>query len=240
MAFGDWDHFIELSNVNWSAALNITTPIIGSGSLSQGNLVVGGSSGQGNMTTHLNSGFTRGLTKGRLRSIVRWDWDVGSASLLDSNGFAFYYMASNLDITDGSHNFYLAGLCRERNVAGEVRPIISRGNGDDLNSIFWRPGGTDNIADSATNITGVVSGDTIAVQIEWNLDIAGLGGMRHTMSVGNIGDTDFNNLAVVYDFVEGSPLTTSVVEGLAMIHEDSDVDPGDATTWDNTGVFQLV
>lgn len=246
MAFGDWESIEDtLSGGNFNASLDIINPILGTGSLRQGdNPVPGTSGGQGVIATQLNNTFTRGLTRGRIRSIVRWDWPVesnGTGFILGGTGPGIYYMCSTLDIANVPGNFYFASLAREDNLAGEVRPIIAKGTNEDLRSLNNSIGpATDKLITTASNITGVTEGDTIAIQIEWNLDIAGLGGLRHTMSVGNIGDTDFSNLTVVYDLVEISPFTVSSVEGIANRHEDNDLATDDAITWDNTGVFQLV
>lgn len=249
MAFGDWDTAThttsntELGDV--FVFLDVSTPILGSGSLSMG-FQEDDFSPVYSCTAQLDSGFTRGLTKGRIRTLARWDgpW-IENVAFIDQVGFGIYYMASDLDIANNASNFYFAGLVRERNVAGDVVPTIAKASSKILEDLLWEPGTADILIGSATHITGVVETDVIPIQIEWNLDLVGLGGLRHIMSVGSIGETNFNGLSVVYDFVEAaSPLTTSLVEGIGFMQQDGlfggALSPDDGCSFDDTGVFQLV
>lgn len=240
MAFGDWDSFTFASAGTVTAALNVSDPIVGSGSLTQGQNT--DASVNASVTTHLDSGFNRGLTKGRIRSIVRMDGNwVESAAFIDEIGFGIYYMSNNFDINNNTSDFYWAGMARPRNSAGELQAVIARSPNKVLHLLDWNPfASTDELINSHTPITGVVEGDTLPIQIEWNLDISGLGGMRHTMSIGNIGDTNFSNLTQIYDFVEAGPLTTSSIEGLGWTHQSTLNTANNGVSWDSTGVFQLV
>lgn len=241
MAFGDWDFYLIGNN---TASLEVTNPIVGSGSLATGKPSADATLGAVNC--HLDSGFTVGLEKGRIRTIFQPAFDTTLTSVYNSYIGGMYFMSDADDLTTGTPDFYVACLTKAYNTADEWRPIIGKRTGGTLQGAgFGYNGGStgDVFVDTASTIT-LVEDNTISLQIEWNLDIAALGGLRITMSVGNPGDTDFGNLAVVYDFVDATPFTVATSEGLATQSRTSS--PGfywemdEYMAYDQTGVFQLV
>ena len=244
MAFGDFDHFTFALAGTSTAALDVTTPIVGSGSLRYLNDTA---TDNFSMNSNLDSGFNRGFTKGRIRTLVRFDggW-VDSGTSLDNMGVGIYYMSDNFDISNTTSDFYFAGLVRDRNIAGSVKPVIAKTSAARiLSDLDWEvtiSPGPDILYGTASSIAGVADTDVIPIQIEWDLNISDLGGMRHTMSVGNIGDTVFTNLAVVYDVVESTnPFTVTVAEGIRFMAKSVSGPAANATaTFDQTGTFRLV
>ena len=241
MAFGDWD-FYTTGGLN--ASLEIGNPIVGSGSLACGNRDAGTFTA-GAVVTHLDSGFNQGLEKGRIRTLFRFNADT-STSIHTSVGGYVYFMSSALDITTGTPDFYVAGLSLSYDTSEEVKPIIGKASSDSITTArFGVNGGsgTDLYTSTATDIA-LLEDQPIPFQVEWNLDIAQLGGLRITVSVGNAGDTDFSNLATVYDLVDPTPHTNAVGEGLAMQYVVASsafyIALGEYFAFDQTGVFQLV
>jgi len=235
MSFGDWDHQIRGTV---SSGLELTNAIVGSGSLKDGNFTGGNLTDQTN-THHLNNTFTRGLTKGRIRTLYGKEHTTTDSR----TGPGIYCMCDNLDPANNSSDYYWFGL--EHGVSNQLRLVIAKGVGTTLNgALNWTfPGGADTLIASAAVITGFTLGETIPFQLEWNLDLASFGGVRLTASVGLVGDTNFSNLAVVYDIIDStSPLTTSLIEGIGMMWPlgAPGIDDGEHTLWDSTGVFQLV
>lgn len=238
MAFGDWDFF--LTNTA-TASIEVTDPIIGSGSLAIGKQSTPGVNLSG--AGHLDTGFTVGLEKGRIRTLTRMNWDTAPTAVFDNAGHWIYFMADASDITTGTPDFYLAGLSKLKNTANDFRPVIAKQVGGTLLNAFVSPDvgpGADLIANTASDIT-ILEGEQIAMQVEWNLDIAGLGGCRITVSVGNVDDVDFSNLSTVYDIVDSSPLTNAIGEGIAFQYNTTHTFLAtEYAAFDSTGVFQLV
>jgi len=239
MAFGNWDHFINTAGAS-AISLEVGNPIVGSGSLAYNKPNIASTDDFG-AHSQLDSTFTRGLTKGRIRTLLRvGDGWTDTGSFVEDTGAGIFYMSDTEDITGTGGNFYTAYVARERNTPNLFRLLICRSAGQNTLTLACRPDlGAQVLLDTAASF--VTAGEfVIPIQIEWNLDIAGLGGLRHTMSAGNLGDTNFNNLAVVYDFVEPSPLTVASFEGLATTFQTGATVAPFTVVYDQTGVFQLV
>jgi hypothetical protein len=238
MAFGDWDHIVRtFFGADLSAGLELGNAIVGNGSLKWGNFDGGTRFDQAG-SSHLNNTFTRGLTKGRLRTLVQRE-DV----TVDNNaGYGFYFMCDNLDPTNNSSDFYWFGMNFTSGTG--VKPIISKHVGDTMNAgqMLWGPGQADVLIESASEIAQL-QGDILPFQVEWNLDITAFGGVRITASAGLVGDTNFSNLAVLYDIIDSSsPLTSSLIEGFGNVWPTGapGISDGEHLLIDSTGVFQLV
>jgi len=240
MVLADWDRF-QASPFEFNDGLDISNPIIGTGSYSIDSSATN-STAQGAIAT-LDNTFTRGLTKGRIRTLVRFDADNFAnygASASTSVGPIIFYMCNNLDPTSTNTTFYATKLVM--NGTNLVTPVIyQRKTNSDIVTACG-VGNGNNLADGASQIA-ITADDHIPMQIEWNLDIPGLGGIRHTLSLGAVNDNDFSGLSVIYDVLDtSSPITTSVVEGIGFIYFDGSpsFQTGNLVTFDNTGIFQLV
>jgi len=238
MSFGDWDH---LQNTATSASLSIglelTNAIVGSGSLRVGFDGPGATVFNQSHSSHLNNTFTRGLTKGRIRTL----WQLNHATAQNRSGALIYFMCDNLNPTNTATNAYVAGL--QYSAVDTYLPVIAKMTGQFLDGgLSWQPGGSLVVINSASTLSLPIT-TTVPFQIEWNLDLAAFGGVRMTMSVGLPGDTNFSNLSVIYDVIDSStPHTTSVIEGIGELWPQSSpgISLGEFSLWDSTGVFQLV
>ena len=247
MAFGDWDFYDNPAAIN--AALDITDPIVGAGSLALGNSSAAYNSGGGNIT--LDAGFTNGLEKGRIRTLVspRHQWQSSTSTFINVKFAGIYCMADVVDISNGFGNdFYAAGITKARDTANSVRLIIGKQVGGNTANFAVGTDGSALQADLLVDTDALFTmneDDILPIQFEWNLDIAQLGGIRLTLSAGNVNDTDFTNLATVYDLVDSSsPLISTAGEGLMFSDQCnssgfSNQSP-DHFAYDQTGVFQLV
>jgi len=230
MAFGDWTTIADAPLVT---ALNVSTPIIGSGSYS----LVGNTGTNDALTTYLDPlSFSKGFVKGRLRNILRRGTGSNGATTNDYAGF--FYMASAVDLVNIGGRYNWAGLRSNGSVNDfspeiRVQPTVNLARNINASTI---------LADTAPVVTLLV-GETLPIQVDWVLDIPNLGGIRHILSIGNVGDLDYSNLAVVYDLIDGSPLVPAPVnEGMFYRFQTSVGHIGVQEWWaaDNTGVFQLV
>lgn len=236
MAFADW----EGDNNDTTASLNIATPIVGNGSLLMSS-TLSTSNNDPAATRNLNNTFTRGFSKGRIRTLARFDfvkqfWNAAAVGI--------YCLATTSIASGGAGtNTYYFG-CTSYNTNDPNSPnathyIFKQSSDGNLGDLLP----ADAIADTQSLSGGVVQGNILPIQFEWNVDIPNFGGTRLVYSVGNIGDTDFTNLATVYDIVDNSsPITSGSREGIGWFVNNGTfgVAVGEGVNYDQTSVFELV
>lgn len=241
MAFGDWDFF---NDGQGTQALDLSDPLVGNGSLRFQNGST--SNSDHHMTAMLKAAsFTLGITKGRIRSLIQIE-KGGHASIPNSDRLHFGVgCMRNLTGVEmsatGGGQLYIGGLAKNF-VADEWEFGISR-------LTLGIPTSLDMIGGGGTGQTVVASGGTITltdqdilpIQLEWILDIAQLGGIRLTLSRGNVNDLNFANLATVLDVVDPGALTTANAEGI-WCNWGSGIGSGSSAgyRWDETSVFELL
>ena len=188
MPLPDWD--VEApggANIGIQAA----SPILGTGSL-QVNLVA-----SQNCDIHRNAGFARGFTKGRVRTLLRID-----SANASSHAVGLFCMSSSLNIRFVGNDFY--GF------------IVDEGTTDNLEIGKWTNGAvfTPDVSFGTASQT-IAFGDVIPIELEWNLDVPGIGGIALTGRTGNVGDLDFSNLTTRVAFSEfGTQLSSTFSEGI--------------------------
>ena len=166
MPFDDWDVLAPgTANIGIQAA----SPILGTGSL-QVNLVASQS-----CDIHRNAGFSRGFTKGRVRSLLRID-----SANASNHAIGLFCMSSSLDIRFVGNDFY--GF------------IISEGTTDNLEIGKWTNGAvfTPDVSFGTASQT-IAFGDIIPIELEWNLDVPGLNGIAITGRTGHVGVSQFGH-----------------------------------------------
>lgn len=244
MALGDYD-FVQQAGDTFTQSLNLSNPINGTGSLAIG-------FPPANATTeftqiHLNSSFDpdRGITQGRLECIFRFDWDVAPQFTFDNCGMFMTFMCTNADPIANNAEFYAVGFIRARNAAGATPCKFVVLKTPDLvtnwtNASFGN-GGTEIFLETEPLIA-LTEGLTMPMRVDWQLDLVNLGGLRVTASHGDIGDTDYSNLAVKYDFIDGGVWATPVVrEGFSFIYNDTHaMQPTEGTILDDWAFYNLV
>ncbi len=215
MSLGNWTQY--KSQAGLTIQIDVTTPVIGSGSLFLTNT---GFATSQNFSNLLSTSYTPGITKGRARQIAY----VTSGN---KARFGFSFMNSVANITGNSGvNWYEAGPY----IDGATRKFrIVRVVGSES-------AGTTVIFDSiATWSLSTV----IPFQIEWIADSFNLGGTRLILSVGTL--ADFSDLVIIYDAIDFNPnaLLTSAGEGPMVTHWDTGGDVY-AVRFDQTSIFAYV
>lgn len=158
-------------------------------------------------------GYTAGLTKGRMRTLLRLD-DI-------SVGAGFVFMASSTNVAVASGNFYEAG---KRGGVNEV--FIAR-----------ITGGLVSFSSSSNVAAYTFAVNTpYALQVDWIADAVNLGGVLIELSVGTA--VDFSNLVRVTAWMDSSAskLLTTVAEGIGGAWN---VVPVRNTWWDATSIASL-
>lgn len=223
MALGDWSQ--QSNSANHVVSLDISTPLVGVGSLKIANAV--GTPTAVNM--YLTS-LAKGFTKGRIRTLMRV---AVRPSHVAHEGCGIVCLQSTLDVTAGSGDCYTFRLGPGPSATGapgtlywglvkHTSAIVNAGTALDISA-------------SET----VAAGDYWPTQLEWVVDIPNLGGTRLTASRGTKNSTDFSTLAVIYDYLDtASPLTTSVAEGLFGCHPTTG-STSYTYTFDETSVYEL-
>ena len=182
----------------------------------------GGTTGKYGATMRLVSGFTRGLTKGRIRLLNRLDALVAQGS----SGVGFVIFMSQADVTNTSGSCY---ACL-------------------LNTATWTlyktTTGLRNLASLASSTIAplAVIGTPLALELRWAYDATKYGGTSIALYVGAA--LNFTDLTPRLTYVDtSSPLTTSVGEGPCMAYQYSNgVSYGPGTFWsgvqDTISIYQ--
>jgi len=232
MALADW--VVNKTGTEVIAhSIDVATPMIGDGSL---NLSHSGPNGPGGLNMYLGAPFSKGFTKGRIRTLIRWDTGgtIQVGDTLVHSGVIF--LQDQLDVSDTTGNFYTLGIGSAK-TGGDFKIRIVKHN-IGLNNI-----GETSRTEIFTKNTGGVhppsADDFWPIEIEWVVDIPGLGGTRLIAREGTKNSLDFGTLIDIYDAVDvSSPLTTSVAEG---VFSQGGTNFTNARTWtvDQTSIFEL-
>ena len=212
MAFADWTH----NNQADSGAVHSQVHDLGSTIVGAGSLGVNMNSAfiRGGANSYLDGTHAQGYTSGRIRTLFEVGPYVVAGGNIGSIGGGIYYMASNQDISNITSAFYGVGLVRVRTGTGSMTPTIIKANAETLRTLFWHTQNPIDTIRQGADITGVTTGDVFALEIEWELDLVNLGGMRHRFSLGAKNDLNYNSLVEQWHFVEVNPFMVTTGEGV--------------------------
>lgn len=224
MSLADWTKVQPGSSVTIS--LDINTPLVGNGSLK----FVNGQTPNGVANMYLTS-LGRGFTKGRVRTLIRMDARPSHVAY-ERSGIVFLQSVLNPSVASG--NCYTFGWGVGASTSG-----TPGGQYWTLNKHALSLGTAgSNLFNEAVSVS---AGDYYPIQVEWVVDIAGLGGTRISISVGDLNSIDFSTLLPLVDYLDtSSPLTSSVAEGLFTAHPSSGISGVHTYTFDETTIYQLV
>jgi hypothetical protein len=238
MALGDWVQ--NKSGSVWTVAIDVGDPMVDSGSLSlQSENGVAGPSGH---TFVLGAPFSSGFTKGKIRTLLRWDTG-GEINVSNSQrwGVGIVCMMSAADVTvgGGGESCYTWYIGSGNNAATNQMETCLFKHTDGLST------STSHTTLFEANTPGTyppAAGAFWPLELEWVADLAGLGGTRLIARVGTQNSTDFGTLVDKIDTIDTtSPLLTSVGEGVvAWQGHTGSRNPGYEWTLDTTSVFELV
>jgi hypothetical protein len=195
MAFSDFEVFTFGSPV---VEISAVAPVEGTASLR-----LTGNSSFG-LSTHAylapdSSGFTQGITQGRLRILAKYVTTSGFTPLLT---FRLYAMMSARNITSGSHSFYTLSIRRS----------------DGLLTIHkTTTGSIGNIGPGlvSTTVSLPVDGISFALEFSWFVSLSEFNGVSLKAKYGLADDyTDLNEVLSVIDAT--SPIVTSIVESFGI------------------------
>lgn len=230
MALADWTF---LTSGSASTGLDLTNPIVGSGSFRmQTNSTSNSTHG---VAAHLDTGsFTVGVTAGRVRTL--WQKVENGTGTREHAGV--HFLTSAADIHSTPTTFYWCGIASITGPTLNER-VVKVGAS---NAYFQMSDAVlTTLHDNQIVVAFIQDGDVYPIQGEWTVDVPNLGGTRLTMSIGPEGDTDFTNITSVFDAVDSSsPYTTGATEGI----DCCDGFPNGSATagWraDETTIFELL
>lgn len=233
-AYSDWDIYGTTSQDQYQTSIG--TPELSLSLLSQsegGQAAVSGVPlvGTGTMRMRAQSGAlqliptfpsatatARGLTAGKIRSVVRWDNHGGVAR------FGLVAMQSVLNLTTGTGSQGNAYVCLFDTAS--ATNVIRLGK---MSTMFL--GEWNTLMSSAP--AQFVSQTARAVEFEWDAS----SGVNCALVVRTGSALDFSNLTVLLDYIDtSSPLLTSVAEGLFALYVSGNVD----VYWDSTTIYARV
>jgi hypothetical protein len=195
MSLADWD--VYTSNTGLGLSINVLTPILSLGSGRFGGTSLGGGLNSIVINPTVASGRTSGVTRGKFRSLFRYDDFTAGAKL----GIAF--MQSNKNIAEVSSTFYKAELLQSDGKLYLIKATgTTIGGGGTLASVYFSPG----------------INTVFCLEVEWIVDLGELGGTALFLRRGFA--TDYSDLTTVISYLDvSSPLTTSVAESLYLIEQ---------------------
>lgn len=179
MALSDWT---QITVGAPTVDINSASPIFGPGSL---RLVSnGGDSTGGDLVTLTEDNYTKGLTRGRMRQLVRIE-GLGDAS----TECGFFFMASALDVTT-------SGDCYSYSVRGtdpaNYEMVL---NYHDLGLGLDSAGGFSLFTGPVFSVTPGVT--IVAMEVEWQVEPGLLNGIQIILRQGAGLLTDFTNLSEI-------------------------------------------
>lgn len=222
MALSDWTiHKSDPTDVE--VGIYTISPILSTGSL---RIKDNGSSN----VSMFNTTYTQGLTRGRMRMLVRIQAQGG----IGVYRTGFYFHTNNTNIAVGTPNFYSAHILLTANVATRQYAFAHYAGG---------MSGTETIFYTSSPITTMVNGTTILpLEVEWHTETE-LDGVRVIVRGDASGGdtlTDFSNLATLSTFIISNSLykiTTSVGEGIYFYGNPSP--GGGEIQYDQVSIFSL-
>lgn len=240
MALSDWTQ--TSSGPAGTVSIDVATPIVGSGSLLYAH-AAGSATRAGHTWVLTSPPFSTGFTKGRIRSLIRWvdggqiaidgrDWQAGIICMMS---------AADVTVDGGGEGCYTWAIGSGHNVATNQMEVCLYKH-------------TDGLAGATATHTTIHEENTLGahppsaddfwpVELEWQADLAGLGGTRLIGRMGTKNSTDFGTLTDLIDHIDtSSPHLTSVGEGVAYFkgHSAGGQTPPFSWAFDQTSVFELV
>lgn len=212
MALSDFDFF---SGGSPTFGLQTTGALIGTSSLE---IVMGGAT---RIQGQPDSGNTRGFTKGKVRSLFRCTAFTGDQTSINVGLFCLTSVEDV--ISTGTGDAYAVGIYPEDSVTNVTLRKITQNFGEFLS--------TGVLLDSAAK--DFDTGTTIAMELQWNVDVPDLGGTQLIVRTGS--QTDYSDLTEVINHIDtSSPYLTGFAEGVFC-----DCDSGQTATFliDNTVTF---
>ncbi len=162
--------------------------------------------------------IARGMTAGKIRSVVRWDNHGGVAR------FGLVAMQSVLDLTPETGEEGDAYVCLFDTASSANAIRLGK-----MSTMFL--GEWNTLMSSAS--AQFVSQTARAVEFEWDAS----SGLNCALVVRTGSALDFSNLTVLLDYIDtSSPLLTSVAEGLFALYVSGNAD----VYWDNTTLYRRV
>lgn len=215
MAFADWT-FVQTTGTP-EAALTGTSPLADSSSLRLSFGTNGTNRGQAAYV--VDSGVPLGMSKGVIRTLIQ---KVSGVDFEEFNA-GIFFLAEDTDFgSSSSTNAYMVGFDTEFEGIQLRYQDIQDGIGGEL---------------ASAPSLGFTNGVTKALEVEWNNDQVGIGGVHIIVRVGDM--TDFSDLSEVLSYVDPSNPTTNGYEG---IYHVNDLTTFTAAEWyfDNTTIYELV
>lgn len=212
MAFGDWDFFFANGA---TAGIQAIDAIVGSASLevtSPSNGIAHG---------HRKVAFPRGFLKGKVRTLLRLD-----AELFQPKA-GLYCMTETSGLLGAGQSCY---TLRYEAAVGSNNFSLEKHTGG-------LGGATTTLDETTIPQIAPGSGDVMAIELEWNLDIPALGGIFIIGRVGTINDLTFGSLTSVLSVTDFSPFLTSESEGI--FAQSSNLNSG-TWTFETTEIFSGV
>ena len=193
MALSDWTQYVDQ---NWSFLINVTTPIISSGTGRLAFTSISGGTSLTNIVVTALSGRTKGVTKGKLRTLFRYDVPPPSGSV---NWYGLAFMMSAENAATGSGNHYRAQYNFNTGRIELIKALSTTISGGSV--IAQGP-----IFSPGNNVT-------IGFEVEWIKDIPELGGVAMFVKYGFA--TDYSDLTPVITYIDTtSPFLVSVAESI--------------------------
>ena len=192
MALSDWTQYV---NQNWSFLINVTTPIVSSGTGRLAFAPANSGSSYSNIVVTALSGRTKGVVKGKLRTLFRYDVPPSAGT---QNTFGLVFMMGNENINSASNNY-------------RVQYNFTTGRIELIKSIGAGPAGGSLLAQGPLFTPG--NNVTFSLEVEWIKDITELGGVAIFVKSGLA--TDYSDLGSVVTYLDAtSPLLISVAESI--------------------------
>lgn len=210
MAFSDWDFFGPPTE----ALQPSSAAIVGSSSLE-----VTGNNSQA-WQGQLNSGFSRGFTIGKIRTLMNVESTSDPTNLYPG----IFCMSESENVTAITNDLYAVAV-NPNNVSGNVQlKKLNNGILDfDSESVL-----------GSSQIDFTV-GNTIALELEWLADVDQIGGVLLRVRTGT--ELDYSDLSEVITYVDvSSPYTSTFAEGI-MCHFQSGVGVS-VILFDETIIFE--
>jgi hypothetical protein len=197
MALADWE--VYKADSSQTFVVETSSPIFGSGSFKFNR---GGTAGQYENIRRLNT--PRGFTSGRLR----WQFKV-TTQLLNNTYAGVAFQQSQANLTGASGTGYFACMQISNSASSHRLQVRRISAGLPTTSMLFE----------STSAFTLNLNTTIALEIQWVLDIATLGGIRFNMKRGTL--TDYSDLAdeagIINQVSTTTVYQTSVGEGPASI-----------------------
>lgn len=238
MSLADWTQVS--SGPAGTVSIDVTTPMVDSGSLTY--VAAAGIATRAGHTFVLTSPpFSSGFTKGRIRTLARWN--TGGQITVDGrkwqSGIICMMSAADVTVDGGGESCYTWAIGSGQNVATNQFEIVLMKNVDGLAGATGTH--TSLHEENTLGAYPPSAGDFWPIELEWQADLAGLGGTRLIGRMGTKNSTDFGTLTDLIDIVDTtSPLLTSVGEGLCHVKGHTGTrSPGYSWSFDETTVEEL-